>query len=173
MKKIRYNKACAVLCAMIALGLPSFASAKLVSIVKSQSSAGQPQVLVQCSARKDKSVLIKDGGKWCDSQLVNMCETREIKLANRVCQGSYARKLKELNQPQVAQEQPEAEAVASDVPEQQTKPAKAQQKEQQIDALRKEQIEIQASLLEIEEKRLALRKKELKLKANNAGVTTQ
>jgi len=136
------------------------AQARLISLssIENANIDGQAQqhITVTCGTRSKKPTLVRNtqSNEWCDSQLDDVCSRDKIRAGQKVCSASYHSRLKAA---QINTAQPTTVAVNQPETELKSEPSI------DVAGLRKEALEIEDALLKIQEKRIALRQKELKL----------
>jgi len=102
------------------------------------------QVFASCGTKDNKPMLVRKKGdrQWCDSATEDVCHTNKLEVGQEVCSLSYSNRLKALNK---------------------KGNKKKHQQSNQVADLRKEAMDIEAALIEIQAKRIALLQRELGL----------
>ncbi len=102
------------------------------------------QVFASCSTKDDKPMLVRKKGdhQWCDSATEEVCHKNKLEVGQTVCSLSYSNRLKALNKKGNEKKHQQSNSVAD---------------------LRKEAMDIEAALIEIQAKRIALLQRELEL----------
>jgi len=145
------------------LRLSTIVALSLVSIAPVQTASAQSSELtVTCANKVDQRVLSFDPEKnrWCDTTLTSFCKTKKLNAARNACTKRYASELKKLSN--VAQE-PEA-TKNSEVPEPVKVPVVANATDSDREKLVLELLDIEEKKLEIKRKQVELNKELLKLK---------
>lgn len=118
-------------------------------------------VSIDCRTKRDRPMLLKQKGtkQWCDSSVEDVCYTEKIKAAKFVCSQVYSRLLKDnINTATASQEensQTDKKPIAN------------------VEDLRIGLREIEDALLDIQQKRLMLRRKELALQSQLTRFNSQ
>lgn len=127
------------------------------------------QVSVQCATQNESILLRKhvSGKEWCDQQLGEVCGTRKMAVAQKICGRQYlsALKKKTLKRRLKKYDSVNTSHVMALVKKSSEKPLASS------DNLKKEKLEIEQKLLEIEGLRLDLRRREIALRKSQMPPT--
>lgn len=153
MNHFKFTKPLLIFFLVLISSSPALAATRSMSIemdlVENEVTVGK-KIIVACTNVHVKRVVVKRNtqDQWCDSLLGSVCATNKITAARNVCSNSYRKKIAAQNNVDVEKKSNQNNIKDTD----------------EVDKLKQELVEIELKRLDIADKILDLKRRELNMK---------